>query len=214
MRLPTGVAFVLVLAAAMVASACGGGGNKTTVSTVAGGRTPAHTSPITGIGEVDGISNAALDSDTIQLAALVGYQKVKCSKNPGTGSNAAPLCRDNEDDGAEVEVLAMKACDQTWVRPEQVPDAFGQALSGTPKFDAAFVPKFENGQGAQYVVVFTTGTRSDGSPNGAALYIKDGRIAMIQTPCNSFSELVSTDVAEAFIATPVSGAGAAATATP
>src|SRR4029077_18550783 len=127
---------------------------------------------------------------------------------------APPTCRDTESDGTEVEVLASKACEQEWVRPEQVPDAFGQALQGSPQFDAAYVPKDGAMIGAQYVVVFTTGSRPDGSPSGAALYIKDGRIAMVQTLCNSFSELVNPDVVQSYVATPISGASGASTPAP
>lgn len=211
MKQLTPVALGLLVAGSLIAAACGGGGNTTTVSTVAGGGTAVHTAPITGIGEVDAVANAALNGDTIQLAALTGYAKVACTTNPAPGGGAPPVCRDTESDGTQVEVLASKACEQEWVRPEQVPDTFAQALKDTPTFDAAYVPKDGGGISAQYVVVFTTGTRSDGSPSGAALYIKDGRIAMVQTECNAFSELVNPDVVQSYVATPISGAGASAT---
>ncbi len=208
----------LAMLGVVLFAACGGGsGTKTTIRTV----TPHTVVAIatTGVPEVDQIAIAAADDDTIELAGLTGYQKVPCKKDiPAPAPGDPPLCRENESDGASVEVLPSTKCESGWVRPEQVPDAFREALGDSPpKIAAVYVPKlnpssFGGGFGAQQVVVFDTGAQDGGTESGAALHIRDGRVVLIATACQSLSDLIVPSAVDSYIVPPTGVAGATATA--
>ena len=207
MNRKAGVPALALLVFAAIVAACGGGdsGTKTTIRTIPA-RAPVAT---TGVPELDQIVGGATSVDTIELAGLTGYQKISCKKSiPNPAPNDPPLCRENEPDGAQVEVLASAKCAGEWVRPEQVPDAFKAALGdGTPKFVAAYRPKptfstFGGGLGAQQVVVFETGSRPGGGQSGAALYIKDGRVVIVATECANFADLIAPQNVASFIIDP------------
>lgn len=220
MNIKAGVPALAILVLATVVVACGGGGSgtKTTVRTVTAARSPVVS---TGVPELDQVAAAAASVDTIELAGLAGYQRVPCKKNiPNPAAGDPPLCRESEPDEAQVEVLAAVRCDATWVRPEQVPDAFKAALGdATPSFTAAYRPKvsfstFGGGFGAQRVVVFNTGTRPGGGDSGAAFYIKDGRIVLIANECQNFADLIGPDKVDSFIIEPKGKSAASSTDAP
>lgn len=197
----------LALAAILVAlaAACGGGSTKTTTRTVA---VPASTrAAVTGDGAVDQVIAAALASNEIELAGLVGYQKIACKKDSRQGPGDPPLCRDNESDGTAVEVFASTGCDGTWVRPEQVPDVFRAGIPKGAKLLAVFRPKdvasrLGSSFGADHVAVFRVGAHGDGQASGAALHLKNGRIVWFEADCRNVLELIAPDRVEAFILDP------------
>ncbi|MBI2723450.1 MAG: hypothetical protein HYX50_00165 [Chloroflexi bacterium] len=189
----------------MAFSACGGGGTNTTSSTVAA-PTAATPRAITGIPELDQVVSAALDADAIRLASLTGYQQVACVKTPPQGPGAPPTCRDTEEDGKSVEVLASTACEGGWVRPENMPDAYRLALEGTPKLVAIFVPRpdpnaFGGNLGVEYVAVLSTGQRG-GVNTGAALNIKQGRVVWLQTQCQNVLSLIAPERVQSYVLPP------------
>jgi hypothetical protein len=154
---------------------------------------------------VDQLLVAAIAKDDIELAALTGYQRVPCAAE---GSFLAPECRVGEEIGTEVDVLAASACDDGWVRPEEVPDAFRLALEpDTPELLAVYRPAygegtFGGGFGSNVVAVFDTGARDDGTPKGVALHINDGRVVWIEADCPELSELLLPERIESFIIEP------------
>jgi hypothetical protein len=187
--------FALAALVLAVAAACGGGGGTTTnVRTVAAGPnvTP---NAVTGSGELDQLIVSAIGGDDIQLASLVGYQKLACKKAPAPGE-LAPVCRESEDEGAVVEVLPVSGCDRTLVRPEQVPDAFKTAFPGKDtEVLSAYRPKpdpnaYGGGFGAGQVIVLRTGTHQNGTPMGAALHVKEGRVVWLESDCDNLFALV------------------------
>ncbi len=197
----------LALTAILVAlaAACGGGGAKTTTRTVA--VPPSTRAAVTGDGAVDQVIAAALASNEIELAGLVGYQKIACKKDSRQGPGDPPLCRENEADGTSVEVFASTGCDGTWVRPEQVPDVFRTGLPKGAKLLAVFRPKdvasrLGSSFGADYVAVFRVGTHGDGQASGAALHLKNGRIVWFEADCRNVLELIAPEKIEAFILDP------------
>ncbi len=187
-----------VLAAIVVA--CGSGGDNAASTATP---TPADNYAPTGKVEVDHLINAALQVDTIEMAALTGYQKVPCTRSGASYPGAPPACRENEQEGAEVEVLPSTSCDFAWVRPEQVPDLYQSVLGTAPQLNSVYslnpgLFSFAAGE----VIVLQTGTRSDGSPSGVAFYVKDGRIVRAQTGCRSFQELTDPGLVQSFIVAP------------
>jgi hypothetical protein len=196
--------FSLAIGALVAAVAgCGGQGTNTVVSTVSPPTALTVSAAPTHVPELDHLIDAALQGNTIEMAALTGYQSVPCTRSDASTPGAPPRCRDNEPDGARVDVLPSTGCDFAWVRPEQVPDTYQSLLGAMPQFDGAFVPKpalFSFG--AAYVIVLRTGTRSDGSPSGVALYVKGGRIVRTQTECGSFHELIDEGLVDSYIVAP------------
>lgn len=157
--------------------------------------------------EVDQVLVAAIGKDDIELAALTGYQRMACAAE---SSFLAPACRPAEEVGTEIEVLAASSCEDGWVRPEEVPDAFRLALEpDTPELLAVYRPAYAEGTfgggfGATTVAVFDTGTRDDGTPKGVALHINEGRVVWIETDCPELSELLAADRIGEFIIEPPS----------
>lgn len=198
-------AVVLCVALAMTAAACSGGGKAKTAATVAPGDAPTQvTIKIPGTEPVVLVLNAANAGDAIELARLTGYSAKACSTS---GANGSPACRDEEKDGTDVQVLAAMACDRSWIRPESVPDAYKSALSEGAKLIALYKPK--RGAGAvgadlsvEYVLVMQSGNRNDGTADGAALHIRDGRVVMIETPCAGFLQLINADRIDSYVVNP------------
>ena len=200
------------LAAALLvsvfAAACGGGDTKTVTRTVAG---PTHppAAVVTGDGTIDQILDAALRSDDIALAGLTGYERVACKQGSAEQAGAAPPCRDNENDGASVEVLATSSmCANGWVRPEQVPDAYRFNLGpDKPELVEVIKPRlgpttFGGGFGSTVAVVLRSRTGTDGQPGGVALHLNNGRIAWIEASCLTLAELTAPDRVDAVIFDP------------
>jgi hypothetical protein len=203
-RIPARTLIVIALAAVFVAG-CGGSSTTKTERTVSA--EPTH-GTYTGDGATDQVITAALASKDIDLAGLVGYQKVACKKDSAQGPNP-PACRDTEADGALVEVLpATTACANQWVRPEQVPDIFRADLpTGKPVLTAVAVPApnpaaFGGGFGADQVAIFRTGAHPDGQPMGVALHIKDGRVVWIESDCANAQEFLGADRVASYIIDP------------
>ena len=204
----------IVLAAAAVlttlAAACGGGSSKITTRTVG----PSTAAPaatrvvVTHDGAVDQVITAAIASDEIELAGLVGYQKIACKKDSRQGSGDPPICRATESDGTAVEVLASSGCDATWTRPEQVPDIFRAGLpKGASQILAVFRPKpapspYGLDFATDQVAVFHVGTHGDGQASGVALHIKNGRIVWFESDCRNLLELIAPEKVDAFILDP------------
>ena len=209
----------LALIGVALFAACGGGGSgtTTTIRTVVPRTVVAVAT--TGVPDLDQIIIAAADADTIELAGLTGYQRIPCKKDiPQPAPGDPPLCRDNESDGASVEVLPSAKCEGDWVRPEQVPDAFRAALGDAPKLVAVYRPKPGSNapggsSGAQQVAVFDTGPQQGGGEAGAAFQIRDGRVVLIATACTKLSDLIAPNNVASFIIEPTGASGSAA-ATP
>ena len=202
------IALAAAAAIATLAAACGGGGSKTTTRTVvAPGAAPTRV-VVTHDGAVDQVITAGLAADEIELAGLVGYQRIPCKRDSRQGPGDPPVCRDNEADGAGVEVFASSACDPSWTRPEQVPDVFRVGLpKGAPQLLAVFRPKtapspFGVNLEADHVVVLRVGTHGDGQSSGVALHIVNGRIVWFESDCRNVVELLAPEKVDAFIVDP------------
>ncbi len=219
---------VCSLAAAVVlsvlAAACGGGGDsgtKTTVKTVPPANTSKERTPVVLTGTVlDQAIGAALAADEIELAALAGYSRVACMKDSTEKAGAPPACRDNESDGAQVEVMPSSGCDTGWVRPEQLPDAFRFNLStGKPVLVSVYKPRvrpteFGGGFGADAVAVFRTNKHAEGPDAGVALHIRGSRVVWIEADCHNLSELNAPARVESIVFDPAVAAVPTATAAP
>lgn len=212
MRVILIVAAVLGLGA--LVGACGGDDTVVTTTTVAPGDGGADEPPVrTGIAELDRIIADGLAGEQdayIELAALTGYQRVACVTS---GGEFAPQCRDTDDPGAEVEALPVVGCLPAWVRPEQVTDEYRQVLpAGETELLAVYTPApdtpvINGGFGATSVIVFSTGTNSDGNPRGTALHVRDGRIVLVEPSCDNVSELLEAERIASFIIEPTPAAG-------
>ena len=197
-----------IVAGAVVA--CGGGGGKGSSETV-GPRT-VESRVTTGIPDLDQPLNTALSGDAIEMARLTGYQRVNCSKFP-VGDNPPPVCRQDEADGTSVEVFATVTCQGklSWVRPEDVPDAYKSALGGeNVQLAGVYAPKPATSRfDSQYVAVITSGP-----PSGVGVYIHSGRIVALEDACGNASRLLAADRVASFVIQPTAGAGTAVAATP
>lgn len=160
---------------------------------------------VTGDAAVDRLIADVRASDDIELAGLVGFQKIACRQGSPGGNGDQPPCRPAEPDGALVEVLPASGCATSWVRPEQVTDLFRITLpAGTSQLLAVFIPAatttlFGSGFGAREVAVFHTGTHSSGDGAGAALHIRDGRVVWVEADCRNLLELLAPDRVASFI---------------
>jgi len=209
------IALVVVSVTPLAMAACGGDGgdNKdaetpTAEASVAADVTPTATPHVdvpAGLPEI--AVGAALLKDPIQLARLTLYQQVPCATNP-SGGGAPPACRPEEADGTPVNVFPYSACEGEWVRPEQVPQLYRDALrDGTARILAAYKPKalvtlFGQGFGADLVVVMSTDTASPVA-QASAFHIKDGRVAWLERGCNqSPATFVAPDRVDSFIVQP------------
>lgn len=201
---------ILVVGLALSATACGGGGGGTHATSTPGEPSGPAPTPveikIPGTEPVILPLNAALASDAIELARQTGYTSIACTSDQNAPQKG-PACREGEGSGTDVDALASLVCDGSWLRPEAVPDAFQFVLRTEPRLYAMYVPKHVPGAfgadlGVQYVVVMRGGTRLDGTPEGFALHIKEGRIAMLQTVCTSFDSLVTPNLVDSYIVAP------------
>ena len=177
---------------------------------------PANTSkqhtPVALTGTVlDQTIGAALAADEIELAGLAGYSRVACKKDSTERAGAPPACRDNESDGAQVEVMPSSGCDTGWVRPEQLPDAFRFNLSSQkPVLVSVYKPstnpaEFGGGFGADAVAVFRTNKHAEGPDAGVALHIKGSRVVWIEADCRNLNELTAPPRVESIIFDPAVG---------
>lgn len=188
-------------------AACGGDGGDT--GTIVTERTVAARPSLpesTGFAEVDQVIIAALARDDIELAGLTGYQRLPCRAPDAEGTE--PLCRAGEEPGTVVEVLAGSSCENSWVRPESVPDAYRLSLaSGSPKLLTVYVPRiteatFGGGFGATSVAVFDTGVKDTGLARGVALYINNGRTVWLRGDCRELDELLAPELVESYLIEP------------
>lgn len=173
--------------------------------------------------EVEHLIRAAESGNIIELASLAGYEKVKCVRGSEGGS---PTCRGDESEGTAVEVLASSSCQRGWIRPEQVSDTLRTLLpSGEVDLFAVYQPNdssdsYDGGFESRHVVVLSAGKRSDGSPGGVALHVRDGRVTWLEQACSDITDLVDASRVKSFIVPPASsgetrpGGTPAADATP
>lgn len=200
----TAFAFAALLLALPLAG-CGGDDTTTTVSTSAPQPDPTL-AVSTNDPSLDKVIVEALARDEIALAGLTGYQTEACRAAAEPGEN--PECREDEESGTEVEVLAGSSCSNAWVRPELVPDAFRLSLAPEePRLVAVYTPAYPEGTfgggfGATAVAVFDTGLKVDGTAKGVALHVLDGRVVWLQNDCADASELLAPDRVASFIIPP------------
>lgn len=195
----------LCVVLATAAAACSGGGGSTSTVTPAQGPAPTPvTIKIAGTEPVVLVLNAATAGDAIELARLTGYSAKPCSSG---GTAGLPPCRDSEQDGTEVNILAQMSCDRSWIRPELVADAYMSAFRDGAQLVALYKPK--PGAAAlpadldiEYVMVLQTGTRPEGTQDGVALHIRDGRVVMIERPCIGFLQLLAPERVGSFVVRP------------
>ncbi|MHB8377068.1 MAG: hypothetical protein ACYDEB_08950 [Dehalococcoidia bacterium] len=192
--------FAALMPVLLAFAACGGSGTTTTSRTVGPGlaQRPATTMSAgagiaqrahTGVPALDQALDAALASDSIEMARLTGYEKVPCAAQADA---THPACRLKEKPGAPVEILPKLGCQSGWLRPEDVPPAYGDALTGkSPKLLAVYQPAAGvDKYGAQYIAVIGTGNHADGAAAAIALHIKDGRITALEDDCGSVLKLL------------------------
>ncbi|MBI5288069.1 MAG: hypothetical protein HY873_03760 [Chloroflexi bacterium] len=217
LRPAAGIMLFATLGAALIGAACGGGSGTTVTERTVGARTfiPKPTlEASSGFPEVDAVIAAALVQDDIELAGLTGYQTLPCETAEEAGDG--PECREGESPGTEVEVLAATTCENGWVRPEAVPDAYKVSFApDPPELIAVYTPRFNDstfggGFGATAVAVFKTGVRENGLTRGAALYINKGRTVWIRGDCADLVELLDPAGIDAYLIAPP-GADAAPT---
>lgn len=205
-----------ILSFGFLLGACGDDGTVVTTMTVAPGDGGDGDAPPvrTGVAELDTIIADAIAGEQdayIEMAALTGYQRVNCVT--GDSSEFVPQCRDTDEPGAEVEALPVVGCLPAWIRPEQVTDQYRQSLpAGETDLLAVYdpapdTPVINGGFGATSVLVFSTGTNSDGNPRGTALHIRDGRIVLVEPSCDNVSELLAPERVESYIIEPAPAAG-------
>ena len=171
------------VAIAVFALACNGGGDDSTVGTPVPETPeaiPTYSGPTTGIAAIDEVAAPAVTGDVIRLAAITGYSQVACAKEPA-GDSPPPACRVNESEGTEVEVLPSLECSRDWVRPEQTPDIYREALEGEPrtlKFAYAPTPGVRGIESEFVVIIATSAT------DVAGFFVRDGRIVAVEQPCD------------------------------
>lgn len=208
MRGPRLLALVCVALLLTATAACsdGGGTTEVVVTRDPSSNPDADIPVVTGMPDVDHLIDAAIRKDDIELAGLTQYQSLPCTIDPAAGG--PPPCREDENDGAVVEVLAASSCEDGWVRPENVPDAYRLALEpDTPKLITVYRPNYPAGTygadlGGLVVAVFDTGLRDDGTPKGVALHMNPGRIVWIETDCGGLPELLDPARAASYILEP------------
>ena len=199
--------FAVAALACTIAVACSDDGGTTEVVVTRDPDTqPTSNIPVvTGMPDVDHLIDAALRKDDIELAGLTQYQQIPCTTAAGP---AGPECRDTESEGDVVEALPASSCDDGWVRPENVPDAYRLALEpGEPKLLAVYRPayaedEFGGGHGGQVVAVFDTGLRDDGTPKGTALHMDPGKVVWLETDCLGLAQLLDPARAASYLIEP------------
>lgn len=172
-----------VATVAILSLACSGGDDDSTVGTPVPETPeaiPTYSGPTTGIAAIDEVVGPAVTGDVIRLAAITGYTQAACAKEP-SGDAPPPACRVNESEGTEVEVLPSLGCGRDWIRPEQVPDIYREALEGDPReFRMAFAPVAGvRGIEAEFVAIVSTS-----ATDVAGFFIRDGRVVAVEQPCD------------------------------
>jgi hypothetical protein len=210
---PAGIILGLGLASLALAACGGGGGTTVSERTVpASGTTAARPTleASSGFPEVDAVIQAALAQDELELAGLTGYQMVPCGSAPDAGGGLP--CRESEAEGQEVEALAVTTCEDGWIRPEDVSDAYTLSLApGPPELVAVYTPRFGvdtfgGGFGATAVAVFRTGSHPETEQTrGTALYINSGRTVWIRSDCNDLIELLDPAGIDTYLIAPAGG---------
>jgi hypothetical protein len=191
------------LVVALSGFACGDSGTTEVVET----RPAQQRTVTTGTVEVDQIIDEALNLNEIELAGLVGYQNLPCTFEPTT-PDGAPACRPEETEGQIVEVMAASTCEDAWIRPEVVPDTLSAALGSddvrflTAYRPAADYPWFQDGLGADVVVVFATGDGEGSEAAGAAFHLTRGRIVWVRASCDNVLELMAPEGIGSYIIEP------------
>ncbi len=210
------IAAVLLAGTASIV-ACGGGGNIV-VRTVA----PATVAvPLSGVGDVDQIAEAAVRGDTIKLAELTGYSHLACSTHPPAPPKVGdpPKCDPDQADGTVVEALPVTACDGDWVQPVGAVDAYQAALAGrSAGLKAEYVPSpprssFEAGLAEQYVAVIRV-DGDDGTSRDVAFHIRGGRVVWVETACLPGGDLTTPDRVQSFLIAPTAAVPADVTPQP
>jgi len=122
------------------------------------------------------IINTALKRDTYELAELTLYHHVACEDSP-EGDDAAPPCREAEDEGDEVEVFRLFGCRETWVRPESLPGVLDELVNReTLELERVYRPTAAVADGPDYVAVFRTSEETASPQSGTAVHVKEGRM--------------------------------------
>lgn len=209
MRIPRLLALTTALLLTATA-ACGDDGGTTEVVTT---RPALDNIPVvTGMPDVDHLIAAARAKDVIELAGLTQYQLQPCTLAPVSGG--PPGCREGEAEGDLVEVMAASSCEDGWVRPEHVPDAYRLALEpGEPTLVAVYRPAYTPdtygangpsgaGHDGKIVAVYDTGNRDDGTAKGVALHMNPGRVVWIETDCGGLLELLDPARAASYLIEP------------
>ncbi len=181
---------LLFVSVALLAVACSDGGDDVTVGTpLPHSPIPAATydGPTTGIPEVDVVIAAAAMGDEIKLAATTGFSLVPCETEP-SAELPSPACRAGEDEGTEVEVLASLTCTRAWVRPEQAPDIYREAIEGSPRTLSAVYRPVPGQRGIEADVVVVVATSA---ADAAALYVRAGRVVAVEQPCDGDAAALS-----------------------
>jgi hypothetical protein len=174
--------------AALLAFAACSGGSSSTRTAVA----PIPRVANTGIPALDQSLDAALAPDDIEMARLTGYERIPCAKQQDA---AHPQCRDNEDEGTTVEILPLLGCEPGWVRPEDLPDAYHDALvDKDPELVGVYAPAAGiDPYNADYVAVISTGKHDNGANAAIGLHFRQGRIVAMEDDCGDSLRLLSDD---------------------
>lgn len=199
MSRPLALSVAVLAVCSLLVAACRGGGDDaapTVESLQPPPSGPAGVPPL--------VLSAVLAADPIALAGLTFYQQVECVDESG-GAGSPPVCRENEDDGQEVDVFRAVFCDPGWVRPEQVPDAYEGVLgAGGVTLFAAYAPAADAAPAdvtADTMLVMRS-VGDPATPSGFALAVNGGRIVAIEADCGDFAALYAQDRVGAFFVEP------------
>ena len=65
------------------------------------------------------VAEAVTSGDSVQLEALIQYQKVPCI-SVSSGAGSPPLCEAGEPEGTPVEAIVSSSCERNYVRKNQL----------------------------------------------------------------------------------------------
>jgi len=196
-----GVLVVVLAASSAVALACGDDDDNGATESPTAGQDGGDGNADTGVPQLDFTLEAALRRDAIELAGLTAYQEIACEESP-QGAGAPPACRENEDDGTEVQVFPVAQCELQWTRPEDVPDAYERALGqAKPEIVAVYeIADQPLDLDAEYAAVLRT-PETEGA-EGIALWINGGRVVELEYDCGNFEGLYADERVERFLIEP------------
>jgi hypothetical protein len=194
--------FLFLASIALAAAACNGdSGTETTPRTPSSDGGNGGESVNTGVPALDHTLNAALDVDRIELAGLAGYQRIGCVEVAEEVASR-PVCRDGEEPDQPVEAFPVLQCDLAWVRPEIMPDVFGEALGAEPELVAVYEPVDQPlVLDSDYVGVFDT-VDDESRRAGIAMAIKEGRVIQVEYDCGDFDGLYADEKVQRFLIQP------------